>query len=88
MIIEFRTCGDGTNVEVSLIDDLGVRDRIYTADHAGGIHYGEERGVPIKALQIFQWIEQSWARPIIGGRYSASHLYWAEREEKRKANEK
>ena len=77
MRIEFQIIGDGTNVEVLLLDDLGVRDRAYTADHKGGIHYGEERGVPINARQLFQWVEQSWCPPIIGGRYSALHPYLA-----------
>jgi hypothetical protein len=35
---------------------------------------------------LFQHIEESWAKPIIGGRYSALHPYWHEREEKRKLN--
>jgi hypothetical protein len=62
-------------------------DRIYTADHAGGVHYSEDRGIPINARQLFQWVEESWAKPIIGGRYGHLHPYWTEREEKRKANQ-
>jgi hypothetical protein len=102
MRIEFSYCGNGTNIEVFLIDQLdagwppaagpgsaaeAVVDRIYSADHAGGIHYPEERGIPINARQLFQWVEDSWAPPIIGGRYSAHHPYWRECEEKRKARE-
>ena len=89
MKIEFGVIGNGINVEVLLVEDLGdnevVADRIYTADHQGGIHYGEERGVPISARQIFQWVEESWAKPVIGGRYGHMHPYWAEREAKREA---
>ena len=93
MKIEFSSIGDGTNVQVLLIDRLdageppaeAVIDRVYTADHQGGIHYGEERGVPISARQIFQWVEESWAKPVIGGRYGHIHPYWAEREAKREA---
>ena len=80
MRIEFQNCGDGTNVEILLLDDLGVRDRAYSADHKGGIHYPEDRGIPINARQLFQHIEESWAKPIIGGRYGHLHPYWAARE--------
>ena len=88
MKIEFSTIGDGTNVEVSLLEDLGgtdhTVDRIYTADHQGGLHFDMERGVPCHAQQLFQWVEDSWAKPIIGGRYGHLHPYWYERKEKRK----
>ena len=87
MRIEFQTIGDGTNVEVSLIEDISTLDRIYTADHKGGLHYGEERGVPIRVADLFEWVEESWAPPIIGGRYGRFHPYWHEREEKRKQRE-
>lgn len=82
MRIELQTIGDGTNVEILLLDDLGVRDRAYTADHTGRFHYGE---APINARQLFQHIEETWAKPIIGGRYGRFHPYFAQREEKRKA---
>ena len=93
MKIEFSSIGDGANVQVLLIDRLdageppaeAVIDHIYTADHQGGIHYGEESGIPISARQIFQWVEESWAKPVIGGRYGSLHPYWAEREAKREA---
>ena len=91
MRIEFATVGDDTNVEVNLIEDLGgdeVRvDQIFTADHQGGIHFGEDRGQPIHARYLFQWVEESWAPPIIGGRYGHLHPHWHEREEKRKARQ-
>jgi hypothetical protein len=86
--IEFGVIGDGTNVQVSLLEDLGgvevVADRLYTADHQGGIHYGEDRKVPISARGLFAWVDGSWADPIIGGRYASAHPYWAEREAARK----
>jgi hypothetical protein len=81
MKVEFETIGDGTNIQVRLIDDFGVRDHIYTADHRGGIHYGEERAIPISAHQLFRWVEESWAPPIIGGKYAHLHPYWYERGE-------
>ena len=96
MRIEFSTVGDGTNVQVLLIEDLGqlgaervevTTDRIYTADHQGGIWYGEELGQPVSARQLFEWVEDSWAPPVIGGRYGKYHPYWTEREEKRKQRE-
>ena len=85
MKIEFGTIGDGTNIEVSLIDndDLPL-DRVYTADHRGGLYFDEERGVSVNAANLFEWVEDCWAKPIIGGRYGHLHPYWHEREEKRK----
>ena len=93
MRIEFSYCGNGTNVEVFLIDRLdageppaeAVVDRIFTADHQARFHYPEDRGIPINARQVFQAVEETWAPPVIGGRYAASHPYWVEREEKRRA---
>jgi hypothetical protein len=87
MKIEFQTVGNGTNVEVLLIDDFGVYDRAYSADHQARFHYPEDRGIPINARQLFQHVEETWAPPFIGGRYGRFHPYWAEREEKRKARQ-
>jgi hypothetical protein len=88
MRIEFTTTtGDGTNVEVLLLEDLGgtevVADRVWTSDHQGGIWYGEELGVPIRARQLFSWVEESWAKPVIGGKYAEFHPYWQQRREAR-----
>jgi hypothetical protein len=92
MKIEFKTCGDGTNIEVLLLEDVDGResvvDRIYTADHQGGLHFGEDRGVPISARDLFEWVESCWAPPVIGGRYAYLHPYWAERAEARKRRAK
>ena len=88
MRIEFSTIGDNTNIEVRLIDNDGfTEDRVYTADHQGGLHFGDDQSVPVNARQLFEWVEDSWAPPIIGGRYGKSHPYWTEREEKRKQRE-
>ena len=94
MRIEFSYCGNGTNTEVRLVEDLAwadgetlfesTVDRIYSADHAGGFHYPEDRGIPINARQLFQTVEETWAPPIIGGRYSALHPYWEERRQRAK----
>lgn len=82
MRIEFEDLG--TNVEVLLIDDIGTVDRIYSADHQGGLHFDEERKVPISARDLFNWVEEFWAIPVIGGKYGYLHPYWRERAEKRK----
>ena len=88
MIIEFSIIGDGTNVEVSLIDDDNLPvDRFYTADHKGSIHYDDDRKVPISARQLFEWVEDNCTPPVIGGKYGHLHPYWTERMEKRKARE-
>ena len=85
MRIEFSLISDGTNVQVLLIEDLGGYeisvDRIYTADHRGGIHFGEDQGQPVSARQLFEWVEDSWKPPVIGGRLAYLHPYWQEREE-------
>lgn len=79
MRIEFEDLGQ--NVEVCLIDDIGIVDRIFTADHKGGLHYDK---APISARDLFNWVEESWYPPIIGGEFAAFHPYWRERAEKRK----
>jgi hypothetical protein len=33
---------------------------------------------------LFQWVEESWANPIVGGRYGHLHPYWSERRNKRR----
>ena len=88
MRIEFSTVGDGTNIEVRLIDDGNLFiDRVFTADHKGGLHFGDDQTVPVNARQLFEWVEDSWAPPVIGGKYGKYHPYWTEREEKRKQRE-
>lgn len=87
MKIEFRICGDGTNVEVLLLEYLGgsesVVDRICTADHAGGIWFGNDQLEPVSVRQLFEWVEDCWAPPVIGGRYGRWHPYWQERKDAR-----
>ena len=82
MRIEFATIGDGTSVEVRLLEDLGgtevVSDRIYTADHQGVLHFG----VPLSARGLFRLLEKGCRPPVIGGKFAAYHPYWAERRKK------
>jgi hypothetical protein len=91
MRIEFRTCGSGTNIEVLLLEDLGgtesVVDRIHTAQNAGDIHYEQDRDIPVSARQLFEWVEDCWAPPVIGGRFGWLHPYWNERKEARRRRE-
>lgn len=87
MKIEFSTIGDGTNIQVTLYEELGgtdsIVDRCYTADHRGGIYYGEDQRISVSAWRLFEWVEDSWLPPVIGGKYGAQHPYWQERLEKR-----
>ena len=89
MRIEFSLIGDGTNAQVELIEELSpgcesTVDRVYSEDHQGGIHFGEDLfGIPVSARQLFEWVEDSWAPPVIGGKYAYLHPYWHEREEAR-----
>lgn len=86
MRIEFAAT-PGPNVEVRLLEDLSgsevLCDRVYTADHKGGMWYGVEMGVPIRVAEIFSWVEDCWSPPVIGGRWARFHPYWQERAEKR-----
>ena len=86
MRIEFATIGDGTSVEVRLLEDLGgtevVSDRIYTADHQVRIHFGVNFGVPLSARGLFRLLEKGCRPPVIGGKFAAYHPYWAERRKK------
>ena len=82
MKIEFASIGDGTNIEVLLIDEIGTRDSFYSSDRQVGFHWDK---VPVHAKQLFQTLEEGLAPPVIGGRFAKFHPYWREREEKRKA---
>jgi len=84
MKIEFSDCG--TNVEVRLIDDIGTVDRFYTA--CSRFPFCMVPGSSAcDYTQTFYDLEDVLAPPVIGGRYSALHPYWAERAEKRKARQ-
>jgi hypothetical protein len=92
MKIEFRIVGDGTNIQVSLIETFPmsegayfVKDSFYTATHklpliifvGGGLHWEE----------AFEKLEDSMEPPIIAGEYAHLHPYWEQRRavrEKRK----
>ena len=67
MRIEFSDLG--TNVEVTLYENLDgtdvLFDRCYTSDHSMGLCFTEENNRPIKARGLFQWVEESWAKPAI-----------------------
>jgi hypothetical protein len=95
MKIEFAAVGDGTNVEVLLIDCLdagwppaeAVVDRFYTACHQFQICARPSKPEYMSCKQFFMYLEDVLVPPVIGGRYSALHIYWAERAEKRKARQ-
>ena len=67
MRIEFSDLG--TNVEVTLYENLDgtdvLFDRCYTSDHKGGLHFDGDHGAAIEVRGLFQWAEESWAKPAI-----------------------
>ena len=81
MKIEFSTIGDGTNVQVALLEDLGdievVKDRFYTKDH----HLNLGGGYRWRSEDTFFRLEDILQPPIIGGKWADHHPYWHEREE-------
>jgi hypothetical protein len=87
MKIEFSYCGNGTNIEVSLIEDLGgtehTFDKFWTATHRFPFCMVPGSSACDYA-QTFYDMEAVMAPPIIGGHYGHLHPYWAERAEKRK----
>lgn len=85
MKIEFALAGNGTNVEVTLLDDVGTVDRFYTVQHQFQICARPSKPEYMPCKQFFAYLEDTLAPPVIGGQYSASHPYWYERSEKRKA---
>jgi hypothetical protein len=88
--IEFALLGDGTNVEVLLLEDLGgwesVRDRFSTATHQ--FPFCMVPGSPqCDYEETFYDLELVMQPPKIGGRYAWLHPYWHERAEKRRLRE-
>ena len=91
MKIEFASIGDGTNVQVSLIEHLGagdptdgtILDRYYTATH----HVNLGGGYPLQARDMFARLEDFLPKPVIGGSMSHLHPYWKEREEVKRKRE-
>ncbi len=84
MKIEFSTLGEGTNIQVALLEMLGetevVKDRFYTDAH----HLNLGGGYCVKAEDLFLRLEDILPPPIIGGEWGHLHPYWHEREERRK----
>jgi hypothetical protein len=87
MKIEFASIGDGTNIQVSLIEMLGdsevIKDRFYTAQHSFPLCMVKTMNAE-EYVQTFYDLEEVMSKPIIGGCWSHLHPYWAEREERRK----
>lgn len=91
MKIEFSTIGDGTNVQVTLLDSPGsweaVVDRFYTEQHQFQICARPSKPEYMSCEKFFAYLEEVVSKPVIGGKYGYLHPYWHEREEKRKARE-
>lgn len=75
MRIEFGTIGNGTNVEVMLIDEKepgwGIVDRFYTAAHG----FDLQIDAPLDREWFFG-LEDVLPKPIIGGQFADFHPYW------------
>lgn len=82
MRIEFQTIGDGTNIEVLLIDEiepgLGIVKRFYTCAHGFECRITE----PITE----EWFVEVYSLcppPIIGGQFARFHPYWKDHPEQK-----
>jgi hypothetical protein len=86
--IEFSTLGDGTNIQVSLIEILGdaevVNDRFYSSQHFIEKLYLTPRWSMVSCKQVFRDLEGVMQPPIIGGEWGHLHPYWNERSEANK----
>lgn len=93
MKIEFASIGDGTNVQVSLMEILGdsevIRDRFYTAQRKFPFCMVKTMNAE-EYVQTFYDLEEVMRKPVIGGRWAHLHPYWAERQDirKRRSEEK
>ena len=87
MKIEFGIIGDGTNIQVLLLEELGgselLRDRFYSRDHQLQICARPSKPEYMSCERFFAYLEETLSAPIIGGKYGAQHPYWQERLEKR-----
>lgn len=81
MRIEFQTIGDGTNVQVLLIDEQipgwGTVALFYTSQHHFDLTYSAE-GMPYpwESRSLFSALEEMSAQPKIGGYFADFHPYW------------
>jgi hypothetical protein len=84
MKIEFRTCGDGTNIEIRLSEDLSgsevTKDRFYTQQHQFYICAWPTKPKYMSCEKFFAYLEETLPKPTIGGKYSHLHPYWHERK--------
>lgn len=87
MKLEFSLIGDGTNIQVALLEMLGemevVRDRFYSIDHQV-IFAAPDDHHSWYVEPAFEYLEERMKPPIIGGNLGHLHPYWAEREAVRK----
>jgi hypothetical protein len=87
MKIEFSTIGDGTNVRIALLEELGgsdtARDSFYTRQHQFTICARPDKPEYMSCEQFFAYLEEVLPFPIIGGKYGHLHPYWVERGKKR-----
>lgn len=87
MKIEFSLIGDGTNIQVALLEMLGetevVRDRFYSSRH--NFPFCMVPNSPeCDYEETFYGLEEVMGPPKIGGELGHLHPYWAEREAARK----
>jgi hypothetical protein len=82
--IEFSIVGDGTNIQVSLLEEMGglerVKDRFYTQEHH--IHTLGWFSDPVLfsgVERIFENLEEVLQPPIIAGKWGHLHPYWEQR---------
>lgn len=84
MKIEFSIIGDGTNIQVALLE-MGetVKDRFYTATHKFPLCL-IPNSPQCEYEQTFYDLEEVMGPPKIWGPLGHLHPYWQEREEVKK----
>ena len=91
MRVEFATIGNGTNIQVSLLEMLGdtevVTDRFYSAQHQFRLEMEMDEALAAWDSYCFPVLEDLMLSPIIGGSFSHLHPYWEERRKRREAEE-
>jgi hypothetical protein len=74
-LIEFATIGDGTNVQVTLLEMLGETE-VVAREFYTGAHQLNTSGIHMDARQLFLKLENHLPPPKIGGQFAAFHPYW------------
>jgi hypothetical protein len=90
MRIEFSLVGDGTNIQVELIERLNAEseqcvDRFYSQQHHFELRMDFDEPLCAWDSTCFPILEEQLLPPFIGGELAQFHPYWEERKKRRAA---